>query len=297
VPHIPHEANLNCIDFKGATSDEDLVAAATQRLRRALRGPLAFVFGKKLVADDLVRHASIRDASRFGFARLFDVTTASSVALTNTPVALSATARYHASQNARDAGLGNHHGDYVWAIPARFLDGEATLCSAFTGGTSDPYVVVDPSLPQSGTATCQATFKSAGTYSIIPNVDGRDYTAFTVTVTEWLATFLTPLADSNPNPLPVQNTTGSGYLRITCAGSGCTFATRNLPYSGKDYKGGKYQLNWKIAGAAAGDLLTFQVLLNSTPLPYVSSIVVASDPKYNVGSTLPASWRIERLIP
>jgi hypothetical protein len=278
-------------------SDGGYFAALRTRLHDTfasslVRRSLEFFFGSPAVAGDVSHFSSIWDFTHLGFVRAIELGEGGGGGLTGASVPVSARVM---SKHV----LVNHDADPdLIGVSGVLVQFECK--SVVSGGGICPAGTKSAASNGGGFATTYWTFAQDGTYRFEATTpgDGAEPFTFDVVVVDWQAAFLTPVADSNPAPLPTQNTTASGWVRIDCAGSGCSGPNpRFLAFDASNFQGGRYQVGWKIEGAQAGDVLTFSVVLGAqanAPLPGSHPIVVASAPKYNVNSNLPVRFRIER---
>ncbi|HSJ24913.1 MAG TPA: hypothetical protein VK929_09615 [Longimicrobiales bacterium] len=274
--------------------------AAASRVRdfyaRHGRPLVEWIFGTPAYGGDLVLFSSVRTLTRFGWVREIRLQAADASATVMADVAL--TARVTSIHAEEDHAEPNDHDLGVNGVNVEFacIDGGTGYAScSHASGTAA--AVSAGAGSATGHATADWSFAEPGTYrmEVTTPQDGATAVRFDVVVTDWSATFLMPLVQNAPAPLATQNTTASGTVRATCqAGSCAGTVLAELPFGPANFSDGRYQVQWRIGGAQAGDIIVVSVHLNGVRPIGDATFVVAGDPRFNVGRNLPVQFRIER---
>jgi hypothetical protein len=261
------------------------------------RGLTGFVFGTPAHAGDVALFNSVRSLTRFGWIREIRLATAAQSASAGASTALHArVVSVHVEEDhhhADPADLGVNGVNVSFAC-VNVADPGYASCSHASGAAM---AVSAGTGHGTGTATAQWTFTQPGRYrmQVTTPLDGADPADFDVVVTTWTATFLMPLSKDDSAPLPTQNITASGGVRI-CGPFGCRASL--IPFSPVNLSSdGSYQVQWTIGeglSVADGQTISVAVMLNGTIQIGNVTFVVAGEPRFNIGRTLPIKFRIER---
>jgi hypothetical protein len=284
IPTEPFDVDCSAVATSG-------VSAVVRRLARAAT---AMLFGTPAYAFDEDTMGGFTRMSFFtGIRELF-------VEVTDAVTVLGRATQLEARILAEHASSHDEHGGVADVLVRFECESGPAPCSSI-----GPFDAISDA---HGYARVTVSFPAAGTYVFCvwtpeDGIEKEDCAQLTVTVSEWDVHFEPPLVNKEHVGFTVTNNTAHGFLVIACSvANTCGGLTQPiaLPFTASDFKGGSYNVNWTIQypGAEAGHVLQFSVVLGqdaaAPPLPNTATFAVADDPRFKVGSRLPAKFRLGR---